>query len=142
MRRFREFLRKASVTERTLNGPAFFESGCDRSAMQPEFSAPFRFGHRDSQERELSGNTSVILVLHSGSPAAIFWRVISIIVDSVDLMFGCGSFAHVLNKCFDGMQPTFANRDASTSVVPVCPLLRIRTTILHAAPNPELGSVG
>lgn len=76
---------------------------------------------------------SICVLLTDGSPAAIFLRVASTAVYSINCL-ACWSFAHVSKKVFK-LHPAFTHRDATRSVKFPFGCFGACATVLHGLPS-------
>lgn len=77
--------------------------------------------------------TSVSHLLGMRSPLAIFWRVVSVVIDAINTM-SCGTFSHVCKKIFKFLPP-LAHFDAATAVMPIRLIVCFFASLPHAKPN-------
>jgi len=85
--------------------------------------------------KSLNSTCSFIeLLLRAGSPSAIRWCVITIIIYSVYRMLRSWPSSHILDKIGE-FQPSFTNLYSSLSIIFILYRLRIFTSCSHCIPN-------
>ncbi len=73
-------------------------------------------------------------LLFSAGPAAVFWRVIAVIVNAVKGVT-LGALAHISRKSGVGIYPTLADSDAPSPVIMILFGRRAVTAAFHGLPN-------
>jgi len=83
------------------------------------------------------GVSAVSQVIFTRYPAAIFGRVIALVVDAVDLI-SRRSWPHIRFKRLVRRHPLFAYRDASPAVIMKGRVCRVVASLLHIRPNSKI----
>ncbi|KKU98302.1 MAG: hypothetical protein UY28_C0004G0040 [Candidatus Amesbacteria bacterium GW2011_GWB1_48_13] len=79
--------------------------------------------------------TSIICLLFRGCPPAIFRRVGTVVVDTVN-RHSWWRFAHVGKEVLERTSPSFADRNPTTTPTWIILVTRGCASLFHAAPNP------
>ena len=88
--------------------------------------------------RSLGLGSSVEGLLRWSGPSTVIGSVIPIVVDAVDGVLWRWAIAHICEERLKGFQPSFADRDPSTSVPREVFAGHSRATINHVRPNLKL----
>lgn len=119
----------------TLYGPATAKSRGDSSGRYPSPLSPPSNAVCYSIERQFMICTGVAVLLLPRCPAAVFWRVMAVIVYTIERVMR-RPCAHVgIEGC--EIFPTFANRYASATIACVTPGVRIGAARMHRCPSNE-----
>lgn len=78
--------------------------------------------------------SSIGVLFFTSSPAAVFWRIPLVIIESLKRVFS-RAWSHVLVKGFKGLFPGFADCDAPSSIVTKGLASRITTAVDHVSPS-------
>lgn len=95
---------------------------------------PFGYGKADSFVFNNDIRRFISALLNSGRPAAIIDIVVSIIVDSIKLVLGRWTFAHVGKEVIK-QHPAITNGDASPPIAVIHPRSGVQASGLHRSPN-------
>lgn len=95
--------------------------------------SPLRDRQRLAVKRDPRIASSVAVLLVHGRPSAIRRRVTGVVLDSIQRK-AVRPLSHIGQKVFKG-QPPLANRDASSAVVGVIPVVRIKAPLFHSRPR-------
>ena len=96
---------------------------------------PFYHRHTFSSQRKDATGSSISSLFFSGRPPAILGRVAFRVVDAIQRVFQTWAWAHVFQKCLNGILPLWAHRNAATSVPAIARIVGIITTLEHASPT-------
>lgn len=83
---------------------------------------------------------SIIHLLKSGRPPAIFWAIIAIIVNAVNREIGGWARPHIGIELLEDL-PLFADFNASATIARIAMILWIFATLSHAPPSKPFGRV-
>jgi hypothetical protein len=122
--------------------PTFFNSFSNTSPIQANFSSPFSSSKSFSIECYHSRISSIVRVFRSCNPATIFRRVISIIVNSVNLMNVARAWPHIFVKVLKTINPSFANRYSTSTITFIGMCFGIQTPCFKRSPYPEFWRLG
>lgn len=106
--------------------------GC---GLDIKFSRPFRNGVRFAVACNEVISSRVTALFELCSPAAIFGRVVTVVVNPVYRMFRRWSQAHVFTKSLKTIDPTFANCNASASIVTKVWCFRVSASLDDVFPS-------
>lgn len=97
---------------------------------------PFRDGQRFSVERQVRIGASVGILLPSRRPYAVFWLVVSVVVDSFNRMIFGRPFSHVGKKVGESFvaSPSVKNTDSSAAISVEVLSVWIRAALNHCLP--------
>ena len=81
---------------------------------------------------------SPIAVLFGRSrPPAIVWRIWTIVIDAIQRILPVWSAPHVIEKCGEGAEPSFADSNPAPSPTLIVAAARISATTNHIPPNAQ-----
>jgi hypothetical protein len=79
--------------------------------------------------------TTIARLFRSGSPAAIRWLVVSVIIFAFEGEFALRFVAHVRNKVLETFKPSFANNYSASSIVFVGFIFLVVASVAHMLPS-------
>lgn len=123
------------LCKRVFNRPSSIKASSNGSFTNA--SSPFPFISCESLFVKCKKpSVSSVAAIFSGShPSTILRRVISVIVDSVNLMLRSRSWPHICKKVFKRKAPSFTNTDSTCPIIFVALAVLIMTTSFHAIPD-------
>jgi hypothetical protein len=101
--------------------------------IKPENLSPFSNAAGDSIVRPVSVIAAVSVLLNVSGPSAIFWAVVSIIIDAIKALT-CRPLSHVSKEVFK-VFPALANLYSTASVVRPARHSWVSAPSEHACPN-------
>lgn len=129
------FSTKSTCFDSSLNAPAGFYSFRNRSSGHSELFAPLAF----CKSLIIVGyefiSRPIVRVCSGVCPSAIAFAVVSIVINSINLMGLVRSWSHVLIKSLERINPLIANANSSASIPVVFWSFWIATPRLHSPPN-------
>jgi hypothetical protein len=127
------------LSEHPLNGPSFIAPSDQGFPGYPEFGFPVWEDHSLSHPRNRPIPRLIPGLLGNGGPSAIFWRVITVVINTVEgLAFRFMS--HVGEERLK-ILPRLAYGYASSAISVIAAVGRLRAASQHVAPNRICGSV-
>lgn len=81
-----------------------------------------------------SGNAGIKHLIFLGCPTAIRLIVIPVVIHALNCE-PIRTFAHVLNKCWEAIFPSVADRNFSAAVVSIGWIFRIKASLLYLKPS-------
>lgn len=113
--------------------PADTEPVIQSYRIHPKLACPLRSRLRSAGVGYHATRSSVILLLVLSSPAAIFWRVVPFVVDSIERSIG-RRFSHI---CQEGTKviPSLADSNSSSAPFGIIRILGIETSLSHSEPG-------
>lgn len=113
---------------------AFFKAVPECKSCDAKLVSPFAHRKGFSIVRNQYIGGPVVPLLFRGSPLTVIWFVIPVIVDSVKLVLGRRTFAHIGKEVIKQF-PAITNDDASSSIAVIHPRFWIKASSFHRAPN-------
>src|SRR6185369_5884302 len=98
------------------------------------FLAPFTGVHNPAIVLQHSTPTAVQAIRFTVNPAAVVGLIISIIINSINLISGVWSFPHILNERHKGIAPTGADHNPPAAIILESLCLRIEASSDHILP--------
>lgn len=126
-------VREKRLTQNLVDWLSVSPASLNSSSRNVQMPRPLCNGHGLPIESQIDVIPTVVTLLNSPSPLAVFWRVRAIIVDTFDGHFG-RTVSHVFKKLLKGL-PSFTDGDTSGSVVAVSVVSRIGAARKDAGPN-------
>lgn len=114
--------------------PFSSQSLVEKLSAHAERSRPFSHGHRRAIVGELMIIASIVLLFQIISPPAIFWFVVTVWINSVNLISVRWSLSHVGVKILK-RHPSFADSNPSSSIVPVTNRITVVASGAHRVPD-------
>jgi len=117
--------------------PPKSQSIFDDPHSNTKFLRPFRSRKSLPVVLNESGDPPVFNLLRLSGPFAVVRRIVSIVIDPVNRMFGTGGWPHVCNEV-GKIEPSLANSNTSSAVVAKFGIGRVIASIKHVMPSPVL----
>jgi hypothetical protein len=108
----------------------------DGSARKTYVALPFGHAHGQAVVRSSVRDASVSGLLLWGGPTTIIRRVRAIVVDAIERMFCRRSRAEIAFECGEGVAPSLADGNATSSIPRIVRFRRVVTTTQHLMPHP------
>lgn len=115
--------------------PSFSNSICDCATMKTEPLRPFCGAESFSFVGYFKVIGLVSVVSFRKHPSAIFWRVVSISINPIKLMFFGRSFAHIFDEVPKIVSPSFADLNSFSSIVMKLDEFGVITAKVHVIPR-------
>ena len=106
----------------------------NRPRRKPGDFRPFSGGHCSAVVSEKSASVAVSGLFLAGSPAAILWRVWSVVIHSLKTVVAAWSVAHIGAKCPKGFSPPLAHCDSAPAISWICGITWIAAPLNHKPP--------
>jgi hypothetical protein len=122
------------MKQRLFNIPSTTKPRADRMPSDIKALRPLGDSHAHPSALENNIVPRIIRLLNRVRPSAVFWAVVSIVVDPVD----AGTFwscAHVAGEYREAILPPFADLDSSSSITWESGMLGIGCSGLHPLPS-------
>jgi hypothetical protein len=120
-----------------FKAPSFSQSGHNSSSVRSVNLDPFRYTMSFTVHGDVFVSLSVSHLLFGGCPAAIRWKIVSIVVNTIKTVFRAWAFAYILSEVLKGMKPSFADFYSTPAVILISPSLLVITTAFHTTPFSE-----
>ena len=122
------------VRQSFLNGPAFSQTSKERVSRDDKAFGPFRHSERDAFHSKENVSTAIASLFAISGPAAIAWRVVAIIIDSVNRVCWRWTRTHVRKEVYEAT-PSLADLDAAPAVVLIAARRRLVAAFKHRNPR-------
>lgn len=119
--------------KRPLHTPTMSQPLADRAVLNAGFYGPLRNRQRPATESQNSVAAPVVVLFENSCPSAVLGQIPNVVVDSVK-RHAVRPFAHIGEKILED-HPSFANRNASATVVFKIGVPRVKTPFLHRRPS-------
>ena len=122
----------AQVGERYLTA---LDARSDRVFRDAEFVGPLSHGMRLTGVGQTDVVTAVVVLLLPSGPAAVLWRVVEVVVTTVESVLVAGRVSHVGVERLEGILPTLTHPDATTAVELVLLVGWVVAAVTHLVPD-------
>lgn len=123
---------------RKLRRPAKFEPAEQSIMLNVVFIAPFSEGFRLAKSVDNMRTATIPRLFNRCCPLAILWLVVSIVVNSVNLVLFARSLPHIFKEVFERVSPSVANSYAATAIAIVTTPVFVVASTDHITPKPVL----
>ena len=113
----------------------------DRWGVDPCFLAPLRDCGGFVVDGQQSARTPVVGLFDTCGPAAILWRVVTVVVLAFNRVLRAGTWSHISQEGRETLSPLWAHGDASAAIASVSVVGLEITPAIHGGPDSELVSV-
>lgn len=119
--------------QRIFRVPSAIDSRANCCASNSRNLRPLCQGSRLAVRNDFKVTSSVTRLLLPSSPATILWRVVTIVVDSLNCMLCRRTDAHICEEVFKGL-PAFADPNSAPTVVRERRTFRVRAALSDIHP--------
>jgi hypothetical protein len=84
---------------------------------------------------------SVVVLVDIGTPRDVSWFVPEVVIEPIERVCRGGSLSDVREERREIVHPTFVDGDPSTTVVWVCPMIRVQAAGFELLPRLVLGGL-
>jgi len=126
------------MSESLFNAPSAMEAHLQDLVWNPEAFTPFGHRERLSTLFDEAVPSGVPVLLDACSPSTVGWRVVSVVVETIDGMVPGRSRSHVGQEGSKIDAPSITDADATSAVVLVADVGVALTAANHVRPAPVL----
>lgn len=121
--------------EGLFHSPTLAESMIKGAGVNPQFFGPLRYAHGFAIVGKEASSTCVAGLLFCACPAAVVWRIWSIIVNAVKLVVRRGLRSQIFVEVYKGLAPEIAHRYPSGTITRVVGRVGVVAALQHAGPS-------
>lgn len=129
------------LRKRVLDGPTAIQPHQERVRVNSYSGGPLGDGQSHLIVRQQAAAPGIASLLGGGSPTAIGWFVIAIVVDSFNRVRWAWFWSHVGDEALKRRDPALANLDAASAVAFEAANVRIQAPVFHVLPASPLSCV-